>query len=100
MRENVTVKEIQEANNLKPAEANALVKIFEHLGLATKTGVRHNHTTGKGKRPSEYSVAATCTLTVSEDRVVSVDIPSSEVYKEPETADVVEDSTVENTEEA
>lgn len=88
MKENITVKEIAEANNLKPAEANAMVKILEHFGAATKTGIRKSASKGKGKRPSEYSIASSCTLNLSDEGVFSVDLPESEVYMAPETSEV------------
>jgi hypothetical protein len=93
------LKEIAEANTLKPAEANAMVKILEHFGAATKTGIRSDASTGKGKRPSEYSIASSCTINLSEAGVFSVDVPESEVYCAPETSEVKTEET-EETEEA
>lgn len=97
MRNNVTVTEIAEANNLKPAEANALIKLLEHFGVATKTGFRKDETKGKGKRPSEYSIGSNFTMNVSETRAITLDIPESEVYREPVTSDVEETEKLEVT---
>lgn len=86
MNTNVTVKELEIANNLKPAEANALVKLLTHFRVAKKTGLRQDGKTGKGKRPFEYSIASSITVLLDADNKVSVTVPETEVFAEPESA--------------
>lgn len=90
MNTNVTVKEIAAANNLNPAEANALVKILSHFGVAKKTGLRQDGASGKGKRPFEYSIASSMTLSLDDSAKVSVIVPEAEVFADPETVETKE----------
>ena len=87
MIKNMTLKEFAAANKIKDGEANSALKTFERLGIATNTGIRKEGkgvSKGQGKRPSEYAIASSCTVSISDKGVMSANIPESEVYQAPE----------------
>ena len=94
----MTVKELAEANGFKSTEANAIMKMLENLGIATNTGSRKDAYKGKGKRPSEFSLASTCTLKISDDGVLTASVPENEVIQEAITSTPSVEESVETEE--